>query len=92
MEPTIILKSMAGAMSAPIVMEVSLDSIPLIPHYVESEPFQHRSTGKPFARKQKCVGRYFQGDILWLLAQVEAVSEGETCYKIWWLSKQWIFY
>ncbi len=33
------LRSMARAMSAPIVMEVSLDSIPLIPHYVESEPF-----------------------------------------------------
>jgi len=33
------LRAMARAMSAPVVMEASLDSIPLVPHYVESKPF-----------------------------------------------------
>jgi hypothetical protein len=33
------LREMARAMSVPVVMEASLDSIPLTPYYVESEPF-----------------------------------------------------
>jgi hypothetical protein len=36
------LRSMAREMSRPVTMEVSLDSVPLIPYYVESKPFNLR--------------------------------------------------